>query len=84
VNVLKGKAHHCLRARWLWRYRFPRWVQVLVIEQVYDLAKTIIVQNAWKSNQPVSIHGWGYGVASGFIKDLDVTIESNEILDEVY
>lgn len=64
--------------------RFNRFVELNVIEQVYDLAKTSIVQNAWKINQPVSIHGWVYGVGSGIIKDLDVTIESNEILDEVY
>ena len=64
--------------------RFDRFVELNVIEQVYDLAKTSIVQNAWKINQPVSIHGWVYGVGSGVIKDLEVTMESNEILDEVY
>lgn len=64
--------------------RFNRFVELNVIEQVYDLAKTSIVQYAWKINQPVSIHGWVYGVGSGVIKDLDVTMESNEILDEVY
>lgn len=64
--------------------RFNRFVELNVIEQVYDLAKTSIVQNAWKIEQPVSIHGWVYGVGSGVIKDLEVTIESNEVLDEVY
>lgn len=64
--------------------RFNRFVELNVIEQVYDLAKTSIVQNAWKSKQPVSIHGWVYGVGSGVIKDLEVNIESNDTLDEVY
>lgn len=64
--------------------RFNRFVELNVIEQVYDLAKTSIIQNAWKIDQAVSIHGWVYGVGSGIIKDLDVTIESNDILDEVY
>lgn len=64
--------------------RFNRFVELNVIEQVYDLAKTSIVQNAWKIDQPVSIHGWVYGVGSGVVKDLEVTIESNDILDEVY
>lgn len=64
--------------------RFNRFVELNVIEQVYDLAKTSIVQNAWKIDQSVSIHGWVYGVGSGVVKDLEVTMGSNEILDEVY
>lgn len=64
--------------------RFNRFVELNVIEQVYDLAKTSIVQNAWKNGQSVSIHGWVYGVGSGVIKDLGANIESNETLDEVY
>jgi carbonic anhydrase len=64
--------------------RFNRFVELNVIEQVYDLAKTSILQNAWKSNQPVSIHGWVYGVDSGVVKDLNVNMKSNDMLDEVY
>jgi carbonic anhydrase len=64
--------------------RFNRFVELNVVEQVYDLAKTSIVQNAWSINQPLHIHGWVYGLDSGIIKDLSVNIESNAILDEVY
>lgn len=64
--------------------RFDRFVELNVIEQVHDLAKTSIVQNAWKNKKPLSIHGWVYGVGSGIIKDLGANIESNETLDEVY
>lgn len=66
------------------KQRFDRFVELNVIEQVYDLAKTSIVQNTWKSEKPLSIHGWVYGVGSGVIKDLEVNIESNESLEEVY
>ncbi|MFN3757400.1 MAG: carbonic anhydrase, partial [Flavobacterium sp.] len=55
-----------------------------VKEQVYDLAKTSIVQSAWKSNQELSIHGWVYGLNSGYVTDLGVNFESNEDLEKVY
>lgn len=64
--------------------RFNRFVELNVVEQVHDLAKTSIVQNAWRNEQELSIHGWVYGVGSGVIKDLGVNIESNETLDKVY
>ncbi|MBN7812436.1 carbonate dehydratase [Algoriphagus sp. H41] len=64
--------------------RFNRFVELNVIEQVHDLAKTSIVQGAWRNQQDLSIHGWVYGVGSGVVKDLGVNIESNESLDQVY
>ncbi|CAM3731908.1 carbonic anhydrase [Flavobacterium saliperosum S13] len=64
--------------------RFNKFVEINVKEQVYDLAKTSIVQSAWKSGQEVSIHGWVYGLNSGYVTDLNVNIDSNEKLDDVY
>ena len=64
--------------------KFNRFVELNVVEQVYDLAKTSIVQNAWNEKQELFIHGWVYGVDSGIIKDLGVNIDSNELLDDVY
>lgn len=59
-------------------------MELNVKEQVFDLAKTSIVQNAWRNNQELSLHGWVYGVGSGIVKDLEVNISSNQQLDEVY
>lgn len=64
--------------------RFDRFVELNVIEQVYDLAKTSIIQNAWESGQHVHLHGWVYDIADGLIQDLKVTIKNNDSLDEVY
>jgi len=64
--------------------RFERFVELNVIEQVYDLAKTTIVQNAWRNGQPLHLHGWVYGVGSGLIKDLNVNLDSNGALEKVY
>jgi len=64
--------------------RFNRFVELNVIEQVYDLAKTSIVQSAWNSGQEVWIHGWVYGVGSGVIKDLGVNFKDNSQLKTVH
>jgi len=64
--------------------RFDRFVELNVKEQVYDLAKTSIVQNAWKSGQSLHLHGWVYGIGSGVVKDLEVNVTSNKELDDVY
>lgn len=64
--------------------RFNKFVELNVKEQVYDLAKTSIVQAAWKTGQEVTIHGWVYGLNSGYVTDLNVNIDSNEKLDDVY
>jgi carbonic anhydrase len=64
--------------------RFNRFVELNVIEQVYDLAKTSIVQSAWKRGQELSIHGWVYGLNSGYVTDLNVNFSSDKDLDNVY
>ncbi|MCF4100714.1 carbonate dehydratase [Gillisia sp. M10.2A] len=64
--------------------RFNKFVELNVKEQVYDLAKTSIVQNAWGNNQDLHIHGWVYGVDSGIIKDLGVNFSNDSELDEMY
>lgn len=64
--------------------RFKRFVEINVIEQVYDLAKTSIVQNAWKNGQELHLHGWVYGLNSGYVTDLNVNFSSDKDLDSVY
>ncbi len=64
--------------------RFDRFVELNVIEQVMDLAKTSIVQEAWERGQDLHLHGWVYDVADGLLKDLDVNIKNNQALSEVY
>jgi carbonic anhydrase len=64
--------------------RFDRFVELNVFEQVQDLAKTSIIQEAWMKGQEVAIHGWVYGVNNGVIKDLKLTILDNNQLADVY
>lgn len=64
--------------------RFNKFVELNVKEQVFDLAKTSIVQSAWKNGHDLTLHGWSYGLNSGFVTDLNVNISSDKDLDEVY
>jgi carbonic anhydrase len=64
--------------------RSKRFVEVNVMEQVLDLGKTSIVQNAWKNEQNLHLHGWVYDIRDGIIKDLDVTITNKEDLENIY
>ncbi|MBU3659065.1 MAG: carbonate dehydratase [Flavobacteriales bacterium] len=64
--------------------RFNRFVELNVMEQVLDLAKTSIVQGAWENNQELHVHGWVYDVKDGLINDLKITIKDNKNLSEVY
>ncbi|MEZ4890153.1 MAG: carbonate dehydratase [Crocinitomicaceae bacterium] len=64
--------------------RFDRFVELNVIEQVNDLAKTSILQNAWDRGQELHIHGWVYSINDGLINDLKCSIKNNDSLEEVY
>ncbi len=64
--------------------RFNAFVELNVKEQVFDLSKTSIVQSAWKNGQDLTIHGWSYGLNSGYVTDLNVNMSSNKDLDDVY
>jgi carbonic anhydrase len=66
------------------KQRADRLVELNVIEQVQDLGKTSIVQNAWKREQPLHIHGWVYDVKDGIIKDLDVNFKGTNDLHSVF
>jgi carbonic anhydrase len=64
--------------------RARRFVELNVIEQVRDLGKTSIVQNAWRNKQPLYIHGWVYDLHDGLINDLGVNFTTTEDLHDVY
>jgi carbonic anhydrase len=65
--------------------RFNRFVELNVIEQVFDLSKTSIIQNAWRDQNtyPV-VHGWVYSLETGIIKDLNVSMGSTSELPGIY
>ncbi len=64
--------------------RARRFVEVNVQEQVHDLGKTSIVQNAWKRGQQLHLHGWVYDIHDGLINDLGVNFTCTKDLHSVY
>ena len=50
--------------------RTNRLIEFNVMEQVMNLAKTSIVQKAWKEEQRPHLHGWVYGLDDGLIKPI--------------
>lgn len=63
--------------------RTDRLVELNVIEQVSNLAKTSIIQKAWKNENRPHIHGWVYGLQDGLIKPVcEITPGSH--LDPIY
>jgi len=63
--------------------RFDRLVELNVIEQVYNLGKTSIVQEAWKRGARPFIHGWVFDLASGFIRPQTAMINSDAAMHQV-
>lgn len=63
--------------------RENRLVELNVVEQVHNLAKTKIVQNAWKRRE-LRVHGWVYGMNDGLIKDLNVMVDEINDLSPIF
>ncbi len=61
-----------------------RLVELNVIQQVRNVAKTSIVQNAWRNGQELTIHGWVYSLHDGIIKDLEVDMNSIDQIHKAY
>ncbi|MBC7650982.1 MAG: carbonic anhydrase [Deinococcales bacterium] len=63
--------------------RTDRLVELNVIEQVMHLAKTSIIQRAWKNDNRPHLHGWVYGLKDGIIKPV-FELEAKTGIDPFY
>ena len=63
--------------------KFDRLVELNVQEQVMHLAKTSIIQRAWKNEQRPHLHGWVYGLKDGVIKPV-FEMPANTNIDHLY
>jgi carbonic anhydrase len=55
-----------------------------VIEQVENVCRTTVVRDAWDRGQPLSVHGWVYGLHDGLLRDLDVRIDGADAVAPRY
>ena len=58
-------------------------VEFNVMEQVRNLAKTSIIQRAWKKRQ-IEIHGWVVDLATGYIKELPIKLDEANDLEPIF
>ena len=64
--------------------RIDRLCELNVIEQVQHVARTTIVQDAWRRSQPLTLHAWIYGLSDGLVKDLRIEADSAARLESDY
>jgi carbonic anhydrase len=63
--------------------RQQRLVELNVIEQVHNLAKTKIIQQAWQ-RRDLQVHGWVYGLEDGLIRDMNVMVDEIGDLEPIF
>ena len=63
--------------------RTDRLVELNVIAQVFNLSKTSIVQQAWKTEKRPQLHGWVYGLTDGIIKEV-CNVNHTSPMDPLY
>ena len=54
--------------------RVDRLCELNVTDQVHNVARTTVVQDAWRRGHVVQLHGWVYGLKDGLISDLGIQI----------
>jgi carbonic anhydrase len=64
--------------------RTNRFVEFNVMENVYNLCKTSIVQNAWANGRQLGVHGWVYSIETGIITDLKLSTYDNANMADVF
>src|SRR6185503_8451316 len=61
-----------------------RLCELNVVEQVHHVARTTIVSDAWARGQPLTLHGWIYGLSDGIVHDLGIEADSAAKVESDY
>lgn len=64
--------------------QIDRMCELNVQAQVANLCRTKIVQRAWLRDQPLSVHGWVYGLSDGRVTNLDCTVQGLDQVSQLY
>ena len=65
-------------------HRLARLCELNVVEQVFNVGQTTVVEGAWARGQELSLHGWVYGLEDGLLRDLGVTASNARELYDSY
>lgn len=55
-----------------------------VLEQVANVCRTTIVQDAWRRGQPLAVHGWIYKIQDGLVRDLGLNVAQDSALEQEF
>jgi len=64
--------------------RIDRLCELNVITQVRHVCETTIVQDAWRRQQSLSVHGWYYDLRDGLLRDLYCTATRADEVETAY
>ena len=76
--------HAGLLAELAERHRLDALCELNVIEQVMNVAHTTVLQDAWARGQPLTLHGWVYGLSDGLLQDLHMVIRGEDVLAQTH
>jgi carbonic anhydrase len=74
VQDVRQKHQHQLAAAVSQARAADRLCELNVIEQVANVCETTIARDAWERGQPLTVHGWVYGLKDGLIHDLKTSV----------
>jgi len=81
VEAVYSKHQAVIDARGASAERLDHLCELNVLEQVVNVARTTVVQDAWARGQTLSIRGWVYGLHDGLLRDIGPTVwASNEVV----
>ena len=65
-------------------HQLDRLCELNVMEQVSNVCRTTIVQNAWNKGQKLAVHGLIYDLSNGLLQDLSIRISTADQLGNIY
>src|SRR5687767_6911454 len=84
VQDVRDRHEHLLARETTEAARIDRLCALNVIDQVRNVCNTTIVQDAWRRQQPLAVHGWIYDVADGLLRDLRCTAAAIDDVEAAY
>jgi carbonic anhydrase len=81
VQDVAEKHAGCVHAASGESLRIDRLCELNVIEQARNVCQTSITRDAWARGQPLTVHGWIYGLKDGIIRNLGISASSAADVD---
>lgn len=64
--------------------RVARLIELNVQEQVYNLAKSCLIQESWQKEKMPYLHGWVFDLKSGLLNSIVDIVPGTDLADPIY